>query len=262
MPQLAIQIVALIWTIGGVKTRSDSETGSDLLITILSMLFTVVSILLSAFEHAFSSKFVKNQSIMIIRFFVRSQKIADFGGKAFANKLIFTNKHKLIHLFSKILQLNRVQIERLIPIQSSRGATFVLIVDAPESRLDSIWDCFDEAVYTGTFSKQLSEIYKLGNECDIPQNTLFHAKLNHRKESNVIDFVVDSAVSLNKRLSGASKNTNIGLKDRTSNNIDDYITRVRVDSVSPRSSIGIGTQSGSNITVTSPIEESIKLNQE
>ena len=251
-------------------TRSDSETGSDLLITILSMLFTLVSIFLSAFEHAFSSKFVKNQSVMIIRFFVRSQKIADLGGKAFANELIFTNKHKLVHLFSKVLQLNRVQIERLIPIQSSCGVTFMLIIDAAESKFDGIWDCFHQAVYSGTFSKQLSAIYKLGNECDIPQNTLFHAKLNDKKESNVIDFVVDSAVSLNKRISGANKNINIGLKDRTSNNIDDYNTRMRVDSVSPRasppasprSSIDINGHFSTNIGVASPTEDSIKLNEE
>ena len=195
--------------------EGEDESRSNLLITVLAMIFTIISILLSAFEYILSSKFVKNGSVLIIKFVFESHTIADLGGRKFLNKVVFGKVHKVTHVLSKSLRLNFVQIERLIPIQSNKGATFLFIIDADAARFDSIWKKFITCVNNGTICDQLRNIYKIQDECWIPPTEIFRVKLNGKSDdtdgTQRIQSIVDSRASTTTLSMSSKVNTTGGI---------------------------------------------------
>lgn len=156
--------------------------------TVLSMVFTIISVMLSIFEYALSSKFVRKGSVMIIKFVLQCDTIAKMGGRKFLNTIVYDNLFKMNHAISRTLGLGFVQVERLIPMQTNEGVTFMLIIDADSSRFDQIWQLFVDCVKNGSICRQLAEIYGIdgdGDECSIPENKLFNFKLNENQHLSV-----------------------------------------------------------------------------
>ena len=154
--------------------------------TILSMIFTVISVLLSVFEYALSSRFVRKGSVMFIKFVLQSQTIANMSAKEFIDNIIFRRAHKVTHSMSKTLGLHFVQVERSIPMQSNDGMSLMFIIDADSSRFDPIWQIFIANVQNGTIGKNLAKIYKIeSNDCIVPENSLLHLKLNENQHLSV-----------------------------------------------------------------------------
>ena len=155
------------------STNSASSTRTSLLITILSMLFTVLSILLSVFEHALSSKITQYGSIMIARLSLKCQMIANMSEREFAAKLIYTHKRKLIHLVSKTLHINKQKIERMIPTQSTYGATYIFIIIEDLMHFDYIWNLLYKSIENKTFADKVKSIYGFSDDIDIPTEKLY-----------------------------------------------------------------------------------------
>ena len=125
---------------------------SSLLITIFSMIFTIVSILMSCFEYFLSSKFVRLGSSIIISFCIESHDIANMPHKQFLSDIVFC-KIKLIGNVAKLLKVKHEQIERLKPTRLSNGAMFVLSLAIGVSKYDEIKQRFDQLVQNDTLLK-------------------------------------------------------------------------------------------------------------
>ena len=123
IPQLIIQILTL-----KLLVDHGDDALSDSLITILSMIFTIISIILSIFEYLFSSKSIKNDNIMIISFTVLSKYFGNMSEGTFLFKVIFRPR-KIRHIMYRLLKINRAQIERLIPLQLKNGVIFTFFVE-------------------------------------------------------------------------------------------------------------------------------------
>ena len=184
VPQLCIQITVLILTVQR-EDRSDSGFESDLVITIFSMFFTIISILLSSFEYVFASKFVKQGCVMVIKFDLESQAIADMRYVKFRNEVIFSNFFSLKGAISKMLHVGSEHVERLIPIQSNSGVTLVFIIDANSMRFNDFWTRFCQNVENNKLVKQLAKIYKINdNECHISVNSMNQLRIYGNKNEN------------------------------------------------------------------------------
>ena len=114
-------------------------------ITILSMFFTIISVLLSSFEYIFSNN-KNNESIMIIKFSIESQTIASMNYHNFQSMIVF-KKVKINYEMSKLLQINAYEIDRLKPLQYKSGVmlTFIIQTDCTncQSIKSKLHDCND-----------------------------------------------------------------------------------------------------------------------
>ena len=108
---------------------------SQSLIPILSMFCTLISIILSVFEHFLSKKFLHVASSIIFTFIVKSDDIASMPYRKFQAEFIF-KQYKLIHTVSKLLSVSFDRVERLKPKLTKDGAmyTFTVAVDSTQHR--------------------------------------------------------------------------------------------------------------------------------
>ena len=106
-----------------------SDDVSDSIITILSMLFTMVSIFISLFEYRFFSNHFQNIDYLnFVQFNVKNSKLSSMRRSEFQDKIISV-LYKFNNKLSGILEIDGVKIDRLKPIQYSEGAKFTFIID-------------------------------------------------------------------------------------------------------------------------------------
>ena len=103
------------------------------MITILSMTFTIVSILISVFEHKMKSKFLKKGCVIVSRFIVKSQELSQLKKSKFDSSVVF-KKHAAVHSIAKCVELSPDQVERLIPLQNKHGATVTFIIELNDQK--------------------------------------------------------------------------------------------------------------------------------
>ena len=130
IPQAIIQSFALVISV------INNNDYSQYVITLFSMLFTIISILLCLFEYCFSTNFIESHTGIMITFHVDSQDIASMNHGKFMNDIVFCNK-QLVHYMSQLLNLsNNNQCERLKPKKDVNGAiyTFVVAIDSSNVR--------------------------------------------------------------------------------------------------------------------------------
>ena len=125
---------------------------SSIFITIFSMLFTIISIVLSLFEFIFSRKFIKSKSLLIIRFSISSSNVRKLKYSEFQSKIIF-RRLKFLHGIAKILNINKEFVERLIPLQTKDGAMFTLVVQCSAQNFDVTESLMDAATRDGSLAK-------------------------------------------------------------------------------------------------------------
>ena len=139
----SVTLILLIYTI---------QDYSSLLITSFSMMFTMISILLSCFEYFLSSKFASFGSSIIMSFCVESNDIVTMNYKEFQSEFVF-RKHKIIGCFAKLLKVKTEQVERLKPNKLSNGVMFVFAIAIDVSKYDDVKEIATQIVQDGTLIK-------------------------------------------------------------------------------------------------------------
>ena len=165
LPQLLIQILSLILFYSIAESISLESTNtnirdSNLLITIFSMLFTIISIILSGFDYCLKSKFVYVSSSIIISFCVESNDVANMPHTQFKSQIV-NRKNKLCNNIAKILSLRFQQVERLTPKLVSNGIIYVFIIAADETKYDSIHESIQNANDNDKIKTLFENIYGL-----------------------------------------------------------------------------------------------------
>ena len=207
------------------NSSDDGDTRESLLITIFSMVFTIISILLSVFEYTLSSKFLKQGSIMITKFEFESQHIADMIGTTFRDNVVFSHYYKLIHLISKTVHVNAEQVERMIPIQSNNGVRYTFIIDCHYVHFDHIWDSFYQSICSNTLTKHLqTKIYNIKDQCKIDENKISHLRLSGSQNdmsnnNSIVSSLPDQDHELESVMSTSSQFSSITKQQQTVNMI-------------------------------------------
>ena len=123
------------------------------------MLFTIISIVLSLVEFIFSRKFIKSNSLLVIRFSINARNIARMKHRDFRSKIIF-KRIKLVHCVAKMLNTSNEFVERLIPLQTKKGAMFTIVVQCRSHTFDDTMSLMDAAMQDGSLGKVcISYIY-------------------------------------------------------------------------------------------------------
>ena len=96
--------------------------------TILTMLFTIISVFMSVFEYIYlSNKFKTFNCITLLSFNIKNNEISSMNQQNFKSKIILIFKD-FIHELSKILEIDVRKIERLIPIPHNNGVSYKFII--------------------------------------------------------------------------------------------------------------------------------------
>ena len=121
IPQFGVQIAVVI------ILSLNTKDYSSLLVAIFSMIFTIISILLSTFEYCLSEKFLKFGASVVLSFEIVSPEISQMRTRKFFQKYVY-KKNQLISKMAQITNLRYPQIERLKPQKTPKGAKFAFIV--------------------------------------------------------------------------------------------------------------------------------------
>ena len=134
-------------------------TGSGTLITIFSMAFTIISIFLSGAEYLFSHKAAKMEHIMIISYTVDSPYFANMKEGAFLFKVMFKPR-KIVHAMYTLLEINRSNIERLMPLQLKNGAIFTFFIEyGNQIKYNKIANKMNNAIADKALESKFCQIY-------------------------------------------------------------------------------------------------------
>ena len=166
IPQLIIQIIVLILSI---NDNTHGENSSNFLITILSMLFTIVSILISVFEYALSKKTSHGEMTRTIgvRFTLHCSEMAKLDPLQFKSHVQF-RQYSLLFNIAQLFHLNRHQLERLMPKRVSEGAEFILIIQTDVTNLQFLVHSIENSITRGILAKYIAKTLKFDSkECAI-----------------------------------------------------------------------------------------------
>ena len=118
IPQLILQIVYLILT---------EESGSIGSITILAMIFSILSIILSIFDYKSSSLLLECEAITVIVMDIQSTQLANTQPRKFY-KLIVHHRKPICRELSKIIGVDKGLIELLTPVQTKTGTKLTFYI--------------------------------------------------------------------------------------------------------------------------------------
>ena len=142
-----IQVSTLIFTI------QEGGDAASYMITILSMSFTIVSILISIFEHKMKTKFLNKGCVIVSRFSVESQELAHLTKIQFDSRVVF-KKSAAVHSIAKCVELNQDQVERLVPLQHKHGATVTFIMELNDQKhFQNVTDLLGQAINDKSLDK-------------------------------------------------------------------------------------------------------------
>ena len=181
MPQLGLQLCALILTLKGVGGNDSDSTRTSLLITIFSMAFTSISILLSAFEYVLSIQMNEHGTAIMFKIPFESKMVANVSRHKFSKTFIYSNKNDITHLVSKTLYLSHRQVETLMPVQSKDGLVFSFIIMVDSIYFDHLWKELQQAVQTKSFIAKMKSIYHITDQVSADPTKLTKFILNSNK---------------------------------------------------------------------------------
>ena len=145
----------------------------------------MISISLSCFEYALSSKFIKSESILAIKVDIKSNDIANMKYSRFQNGIVF-QKWKIIHCIATKINVHTDQVERLIPLQTKFGATFIFLIQYDTSHFNDIVKSINDAATNQTLAKVCLSIEK---ELDIILNLFLHTFATYITNRNLLCFI-------------------------------------------------------------------------
>lgn len=112
----------------GAARYSDEFDISNELVTLLSLIFTSLSISLSVAEYFLSKKLLACEKYLIITFEALSPDFTEMSRSQFRSAIIY-QKYKFINNYARKLKVESEYIDRVKPIQTDNGAIFQLIID-------------------------------------------------------------------------------------------------------------------------------------
>ena len=132
IPQLALQISFLIL----------SKQSSISAITLMAMIFSLISIVSSIFSYKSSSMLIKCETITLIEMDIESTQLANLQSQQFRQMVVHHRIPICIQL-AKIIHINPRLIEILIPVQTTTGVKMTLYIrnndhDSPETMVNLI----------------------------------------------------------------------------------------------------------------------------
>ena len=149
VPQLLLQIIYSI--------VSKSVT----YVTIIAALFSLVSIILSVFEHISASLLLKTESVTIIRLDVISQDIGRLRYKEFDD---LTNYRRVItRQLSRVIDVDFRVIELLLPTQTKDGVTLTFHIRSHVDKNNRSINTGDDLIGTIKKEAQSGELAKVEN---------------------------------------------------------------------------------------------------
>ena len=116
---MGIQALALI----GASIYNDDFDFSGEIVTILSLIFTLVSIGLSVAEYYLSKNLLESEKFLIVTFEVLSNDFTNM------SRSKFKSDNKFVNNLARRLKIDSSFIDRLKPVQTANGAIFQLIID-------------------------------------------------------------------------------------------------------------------------------------
>ena len=117
------------------------------------MTFTIVSILISVFEHKMKSKFLKKGCVIVSRFSVESPELAQLRKTTFDSRVVF-KKQAVVHSIAKCVELSPDPVERLIPLQHKHGATVTFIIELNDQKyFQNVADLLGQAINDKSLDK-------------------------------------------------------------------------------------------------------------
>ena len=117
IPQLIVQIFYIILT----KNSNISA------ITLIAMIFSVISIVSSVFNFISSSLFLKCEAITLIEMNIESKQLGNTQRTKFG-RMIVHHRIPICEELSKIIDVNSQLIEILMPIQTKTGAKLIFFI--------------------------------------------------------------------------------------------------------------------------------------
>ena len=96
-------------------------------VTIIAMIFSIISIVLSAFNYTLSSLLIKCEAITFVQMDIESQQLGNMQSKIFG-KIIVHQRKPICRQLSKIIDIDKKLIEILMPIQTNTGAKLVFFI--------------------------------------------------------------------------------------------------------------------------------------
>ena len=115
VPQLILQSIYI------------SLTGTSNYITIVAMMFSIISIISSIFNFKSASLLLNCESITIIETKVESQQIANMQPEEFRQTIVH-HRSPIRHEFAKIISVDARIPELLMPIQTNMGTNFTFYI--------------------------------------------------------------------------------------------------------------------------------------
>ena len=109
------------------------------------MIFTIISILICAFEYFLHSKFVYASSSIIISYCIESTDVLQMNYRDFLTQIVY-KQWKIIGAMGKILKLRSEQIERLKPKLVANGVLYVFVVSVDIAEYSVIKNLMHDSV--------------------------------------------------------------------------------------------------------------------
>ena len=106
------------------------------MVTVLSLIFTLVSISLSVAEYCLSKKLRHSQILLFVSFEALSNDFSAMSHNRFQSQVVFI-QYGFLNTLARRLKIETGLIDRLKPVQTSNGAQFQLIIDA-QHQSDSV----------------------------------------------------------------------------------------------------------------------------
>ena len=151
-----------------ISDESETNNSSSFLITILSMFFTIISILISVFEYILSNNLNKNGTICAIgiRLTLEFDQLYTLEYQEFRSKIVF--RHRAFNYsIGKLLHISSSQVERLIPLQVKDGIMFTIIIQADVTNVRHFMNLIKINIDNGNLAREICHVYKLANTAKV-----------------------------------------------------------------------------------------------
>lgn len=109
--------------------RNDNFDVSNELVTVLSLIFTLVSITLSVCEYCLSKYLLNTSAFVMIELEFECNDLKHMRKSEFKHKIMFKNKSKFVSEIARLLKVPSNEIELLKPIHTKNGAIFAFNIE-------------------------------------------------------------------------------------------------------------------------------------
>ena len=128
---------------GLIRAATDSNVNFDVsteLITILSLIFTLISITISVAEYFLSKSLLKANEFVMIELEVECKDFERMSRDTFRDRVIFENKYHFVAKIARTLKLPQNEIEFLKPIHTAKGAMFAMNIEGSLANIKTLFE--------------------------------------------------------------------------------------------------------------------------